>query len=93
MSEHTKGPWVADFSGGRRFYVMAKSEYDKPFGETKWYVCSFGNLDDPLRDADRANARLIAAAPDMYEVCKAILAMRSDVGALARAAIAKVEGE
>jgi len=94
MSEHTKGPWSACHNGECICKTVAAQDHpiasvtagdwgdepDVPYGHV------------PEGEAT-ANARLIAAAPDMYEVCKAILAMRSDVAGMARAAIARVEGE
>ena len=54
-----------------------------------------------IRDRDNANARLIAAAPAMYETMKAILAVVNDPGPIfpgtaigdkLREVLAKVEG-
>lgn len=59
MSEHTPGPWVAFFVDGRASVIM-------PAGRPG-DICLF-------RDgAAEADARLIAAAPELLEACKAIL--------------------
>ena len=58
MSEakHTPGPWVEFTIGGETVAIMAAGRPDE--------VCS---LDGPIKGAD---ARLIAAAPAMYEALR-----------------------
>jgi len=94
MSKHTPGPW----SIHHEFNV---------FDENGRCVASCGGYSSNFRDVEpenRANAMLIAAAPDLLEACRALLAAHSgicegdgDMGededcARARAAIAKAEG-
>lgn len=102
---HTPGPWVADF--GEAFHIRP------PEGGTLAQVTFLkgrGGLGG-RRDADEcaANARLIAAAPDLLEALEAMLSHSDgwDVTQLrkrwgeqvvneiltARAAIAKAKGE
>ena len=61
--EHTKGPWKVgyEFVGDDSVLVVINSDGDE--------ICNFGNslLNEP------ANAQLIAAAPDLYAVLKAII--------------------
>jgi hypothetical protein len=65
MSKHTPGPWrIAPASD----YADGSLNVD---ADTRGYVCLAGFRDDPEA---RANARLIAAAPDLLEACKRILA-------------------
>ena len=97
MSKHTPGPWTA----------IAKRNPDPSEG-THWIQCKLGALgywrghkqdhDDSKWILNEADARLIAAAPEMYE---ALIALLADPGAdyikttawdKARAAIAKAEG-
>ena len=94
MSKHTPGPWTVGPDGmdviGDGSPVCHLGQY----GEIKpWRGCK--NLN--------ANARLIAAAPDLLEACKALAAyVAQEIGVpldecvsgpigIARAAIAKAE--
>ena len=89
---HTPGPWQIDDctpgeSTGLRFEVSTK---DSVIARTT----------DGWKEA-KANARLIAAAPEMFETMKAILAVVNDPGPIfpgtaigdkLREVLAKVEG-
>jgi hypothetical protein len=90
MSEakHTPGPWQREVGAGRGAWIM---------GPTKeWAALACGDTD---RRAE-ANARLIAAAPDMLAALKQVEAeMRAGFGSSfgetreqVRRAIAKAEG-
>jgi hypothetical protein len=102
MSEHTKGPWVA-----------LPEERDKPYIRIRGTVLGgrykIANVLTPVYDGvhereakeTRANARLIAAAPELLEALKEVFIIGdrlvSDVYGdefveKARAAIAKAEG-
>lgn len=100
MSKHTQGPWVADL--GEAYRVRAQRDGGQ--------VAIMMNLKGPhgmggRRDGDEvaANARLIAAAPDLLAALEAILpdAIANHIGGpdtqaridAARAAIAKAKGE
>lgn len=87
MSKHTPGPWH-----------YAECQMGAPFVDTE----SVGDLFAaalPL-DEERANVRLIAAAPDLLAVCADLVEM-NDAGVpcpprlvvLARMAVAKARGE
>ena len=94
MSKHTPGPWEAerscDMTGAplRAWWISAKGDIDiaETSGE-KW----------PEEEA--ANARLIAAAPELYEACKEFV-RKCECGearshrsyAQMKAALAKAEG-
>jgi hypothetical protein len=84
-SKHTPGPWEHD--GGATGWVGVRAPY-------KMVASVYGDRDDCKSD-DRmvANARLIAAAPEMYE---ALAAARQQVvtfgGDVIDAALAKAEG-
>ena len=112
MGKHTPGPWTR-WRGHAEVYAgeVAINTEDLISGPTIQCVarCEPDDL-DLLHDAEeadmqaRANAKLIAAAPDLLEACKALLAAHSgicegdgDMGededcARARRAIAKAEG-
>jgi hypothetical protein len=87
----TPGPWVAM---GKAVYT----ESDNPTREILWGGHNTRSASD---EEKRANARLIAAAPAMYETMKAILAVVNDPGPIfpgtaigdkLREVLAKVEG-
>lgn len=72
MSKHTLGPWVAcfeTFCGVKRAFHIA----GKPHGSAR-PIASFSNDDwrgvDVPEEVIEANARLIAAAPEMLEALK-----------------------
>jgi len=81
--KHTPGPWHI----GKRY--PSGAIYDEKGGE----ICGFSNLLHPAEIA--ANARLIAAAPDLLSALRALvhpMANDDDVNH-ARAVIAKAEGD
>lgn len=85
MSKHTPGPWVLD---GEAWVVTVATK--------RYITCEGRNAEEA-----EANARLIAAAPEMLEALQEayrVLSLRNldcDVKALtiARAALTKAEGE
>jgi hypothetical protein len=86
MSKHTPGPWT--FDNEIEFICTDTS----PYGE--WAVAKV-NI---VRAEAKANARLIAAAPDLLETVKRLREMCADFGAktacdIAEAAIFKATGE
>jgi hypothetical protein len=63
MNKQTPGPWHACSSGGAR---------------PKWYVTSQrGNVVD-IGAVKEVDALLIAAAPELYEACKAVAGVFQD---------------
>ena len=85
MSEHTPGSWEA------------REDYD-----STWWVVQSGPAQDlAIHDLSEADARLIAAAPDLLKALEEFLSSygsiyRGDMDRavkLGSAAIAKVEGE
>lgn len=92
MSNHTKGPWgvLPDID----FYIR------RIFAGSH-YIGVIGNSDDTI-DVTIANARLIAAAPDLLDVLCEMVAMMdcgdehgagSDWHKKAKVVIAKAKGE
>jgi len=99
MSEHTPGPW-------QFFELMSGDDglgYIRPDPEDGREIAYHGDMGRPSHE-NRANARLIAAAPDMLAALKAHVEARRLSGRvgwgdkwdeamrLTRAAIAKAEG-
>jgi hypothetical protein len=66
MTGYTKGPWVADKFG----------DIDGPNGEP---IATTDGVPG-IEDVAGANARLIAAAPDMYEALKTAYQCIEDLG-------------
>ena len=90
MTAHTPGPWITDSKErtDTARYIMAAA---RPFPHT------IARIDLVNRAEDEANAALIAAAPEMYEALRDLLAVKPNSDApewvAARAAIAKAEGK
>lgn len=75
MIEHTKGPWTVEAVNSERLHDICL-DYPVPAGGNPILVATvFGDDDLPPIDNREAsaNARLIAAAPDLLAVCKALL--------------------
>lgn len=87
-TQHTPGPWQADSDA----YVV--NEYNQVIADV------FINDDDNWRER-AANARLIAAAPELLAALQAVadylpvsgILLRNDIDAAMRAAIAKATGQ
>lgn len=58
MSQHTPGPWAADFTSSA---VRVSAPEGSWICKINWY----SQLRKAMRDEAEANARLIAAAPDL----------------------------
>jgi len=112
--EHTPGPWALDDKTGS--LTWGDVSFGAPVGAGGFVVASYSVTTIPrhqqaerLTVEHRANARLIAAAPDLLDVLGSIdeacqqglnspdgahwEAALLDIMALARAAIAKATGE
>ena len=97
----TPGPWSVD-EQEERFDVMYKPE--GPKGSPHYHITTLWAKDEHSEtdphfsiERTRADASLIAAAPDLYAACEAAL-LRDDVadcdlGDMIRAALAKARGE
>lgn len=85
MSKHTPGPWLYDYAPGYCGELIALED-----GTT---------LAEFVTEPSEANARLIAAAPDLLDALTDVMnfvaadLIDSDVGVKARAAIAKAKGQ
>lgn len=70
-AEHTPGPWSITSDDGGDLYITAPDVTDL---ESPWNIAiavgACGYRDDPRTGCTAANARLIAAAPEMYEALK-----------------------
>jgi hypothetical protein len=99
---HTAGPWVArpdERDNGE--WEVVKRDRTKPNAEDPWFICACFDSADGHEAA--ANARLIAAAPELLEALEKLAAEAELADAIgygwgaareaARAAIAKARGE
>jgi len=93
MTHHTPGPWTV--------VLGARLEVHAPMDEIGWTKSVVWNAGLCTDKESQANARLIAAAPDMLEALEAFVGSRKGDGmgwtldsleALAREAIAKAKG-
>lgn len=87
--KHTPGPWQAHDNDGTGTLPCVLSEKVNCGGNFYVAQCPNGNF---------ADARLIAAAPELLEACKFALAQAglspdSPTAAILKAAIAKAEGK
>lgn len=94
MSKHTPGPWVAGEISWESGWIEINATAPRPMPVA--YALPAGT-EDRNDDVTIANARLIAAAPELLDACEACLA-RDDIaddelGVMLRAAIAKARGE
>jgi hypothetical protein len=99
MSKHTPGPWSVFRQDGYATYIHAINEGDEinTFQVASCH-CATNRKYFPTRNEAEANARLIAAAPDLLEVLQEVmdrplLTEGADWWVRARAAIAKAEGQ
>src|SRR6476646_6775635 len=67
MSKHTPGPWRPSYDRG---YFVETDHDDKP---SSGNVCNIEQGDGCSKEEAQANARLIAAAPDLLKACKAMV--------------------
>jgi hypothetical protein len=94
-AQHTPGPWVVTYnSGGYPAQIMAPNGDTGPGGITS--VTRWNAISLPSSIQGFANARLIAAAPDLLEALENLEndngAIPQHAWALAQAAIAKATG-
>ena len=100
---YTNGPWIARMKDSQEWAIDAPNG-DNNLGSQTWkeLVTIYGNDDYPKMGeiVVRCNAQLIAAAPEMYEVLKELIANASEhdrrgparLFVKACSAIAKAEG-
>lgn len=97
MDEHTPGPWMID-PGWTLFTheLWGRVQYPTISHAKVGNVAYVVPKVDGRRDATgEANARLIAAAPDLLEACKALVAKKfgpPDVLKMAESTITKAAG-
>jgi hypothetical protein len=89
MSKRTPGPWIANIENSGSGYPRIESEHEHGVVNDGWIICDCEGPDG------KANARLIAAAPELLEACKKLIYQPDLQVAIdaARVAIAKAEGD
>lgn len=108
MSKHTKGPWVAVYDDKEGRYsdglVTSSEGFDIAIITGYNYGCYFGGFDRKWNEGHevqdhiehRANANLIASAPELLEAlecCLEFIELPDDCAEKAIAAIKKAKGE
>jgi hypothetical protein len=80
MSKHTPGPWRWGEFSDRRFYVSQEdgAPYTPHYSDVATLIAE--TVSDERRSIQRANARLIAAAPCLLEALKDVLARIQNSG-------------
>ena len=95
MSEFTKDKWTADEYGGYVFAHGADMMICQMRGAG--YLRKQGLSDEEIIAVQGANARLIAAAPEMYELLKVVANYKPnfvwDVVFHAQELLARIDGE
>jgi len=87
MTKYTKGPWTVHRT------MKDCVTFDGPEGMENLFLC---NVDGYYACQNEADARLIAAAPELLEALKAVVSVADRATVefdMARAAIAKATGE
>ena len=70
--KHTKGKWIIHgLQKGKNGY-RDWNTYCVRSGKTNVHIATIGDVDRYYEKQNRANARLIAAAPDLLEACKGL---------------------
>lgn len=79
MSEHTPGPWhMGSGNGEGSIFADRDGRMRLEIGGTTLYpICMMGTGWE--KDEDQANARLIAAAPDLLDACRRALTELRDI--------------
>lgn len=88
-SKHTPGPWACCIPKSNEYVAIVAGELAVASVNT---ACG---LDGTLLPCE-ANANLIAAAPDLFDACEAMLQGRRSISQaikMARAAVEKAKGE
>lgn len=80
MSKHTPGPWVVDSEDADLFTQNQSRMWINATG------MHIGYVDGPRTSERIANARLIAATPDMYELLDQMVAATNDTANMMSAA-------
>jgi hypothetical protein len=92
---HTPGPWKLAREATNDF-PQAWVDSTLPYSE--WDTRRIADVGGRTKDEATFNARLISAAPDLVAACEAYLAphthaMKPDIYAAIKAAVAKAKGE
>lgn len=68
-TQHTPGPWLRT-QGSGRFYIKTDDETSQSLATVFSNKGDFGCISNPDYEKAKANARLIAAAPELLEACQ-----------------------
>lgn len=94
-AQHTPGPWTAQILHADGVIIIRGDRYE--IATPEYDVCAFLGRSAPIRK--KADAFLIATAPELLEACRAVLAsagaecLPGAMTKILRDLIAKAEGE
>jgi hypothetical protein len=95
MTQHTPGPWIRT-QGSGRFYIKTDTNFAQSLATVFSNKGDLGCKSSPDYEQAKANARLIAAAPDLLNALQELVSFAHEAGFpcdLAEIAIAKATGE
>lgn len=70
MSKHTPGPWTINYApNGLPYQIIASDQDDTKPGKVGTKITRWASISLPSSTEGMANARLIAASPDLLEAC------------------------
>jgi hypothetical protein len=79
MTQHTPGPWeLSEAKYKEGFGTYRRVEQVEQFGDVVASVCIRHTVNHTLNAAGDANARLIAAAPELLEALKLVVTIASE---------------
>ncbi|MCL0102823.1 hypothetical protein M1N93_02545 [Dehalococcoidia bacterium] len=61
--KHTRGPWHVELHNAPGLQASVRDKRNI-------CICTFSGVDAATKDEDEANARLVAAAPDLFHWCR-----------------------
>jgi hypothetical protein len=100
MSTHTPGPWIVKW-GSKGYARAVDAPGDADIQGAVGRIVRWNGLGMPASETGKANARLVAAAPDMLAALKRLIVIYKNDGharpcdcpaCAGKAAIAKAEG-
>jgi len=82
MTKHTPGPWEANCLGSEGYYIYPVREHTKETLRERMHAFANTELDPGNPERSAANARLIAAAPDLLEAAESMVALAYEYNAV-----------
>lgn len=87
-NKFTPGPWIVQVNKYNKHELLVKT-----LNASNRIISSFGSEEEPLDETDKANARLIAAGPEMYAMLNKILKTGIVSNAYMLSLLNRIDGE